>query len=77
MINDQFKARISCELETYSLEIYNRWGIKVFKSIQQKQAWDGTRSDRFLKDGIYYYVLRYKAPNRNVQTQKGSILLSR
>ena len=76
LINDQFIARISCELEFYAIEIYNRWGGKVFESVQQKQAWDGTINGRKPKNGVYYYVLRYKTSNENVQTLKGSLLLS-
>ena len=77
LINDQFISRISCELESYSLEIFNRWGTKVFESNQQKRAWDGTNNGRKLKDGVYFYVLRYKGLNEKIQTKKGSVLLSR
>jgi len=76
-INDEFTPRISCELETYSVEIYNRWGDKVFQSTQQKRAWDGTNDGNKLKDGVYFYVLKYNVLNAEIQTQKGSILLSR
>ena len=76
-INDQFISRISCELESYSLEIFNRWGEKIFQSSQQKQAWDGTKDGKNLKDGIYYYVLNYKALNESIKTIQGNVLLSR
>ena len=76
-INDQFTPRISCELETYYLEIYNRWGVSVFQTTQQKRSWDGRINGRELNGGVYYYVLQYKARNEQLQTVKGTVLLSK
>ena len=77
LINDQFIANISCDLELYSMTIFNRWGEKVFESRQQKKGWDGTKNGRKLNSGTYFYVLNYKALNEGIQTVKGSILLTR
>jgi gliding motility-associated-like protein len=38
----------------YSLQIFNRWGISVFKSNQK--PWDGGG----LPDGVYYYFIKFK-----------------
>jgi gliding motility-associated-like protein len=77
LINDQFAPSISCTLEKYSIEIYSRWGEKVFNSSQQSATWDGTKKGKALKAGVYYYVLNYKAPNEKIYTIKGNILLNR
>jgi gliding motility-associated-like protein len=77
LINDQFAPSISCTLEKYSIEIYSRWGEKVFNSSQQSATWDGTKKGKALKAGVYYYVLNYKAPNEKTHTIKGNILLNR
>jgi gliding motility-associated-like protein len=51
-LNDTFRPRFSC-LPT-SLEVYSRWGQRVFESSDYHNNWDA----RGLPDGIYYFLLR-------------------
>ena len=58
-INDLFVIR---NLETYdskNLEVFNRYGNRVYSSGNYQNDWDGSRSDngQALPDGTYYYVL--------------------
>ena len=50
--NETFKPRFSC-LPT-SLEVYSRWGQRVYQSDDYHNDWDA----RSLPDGIYYFLLR-------------------
>ncbi|MBX9851148.1 MAG: gliding motility-associated C-terminal domain-containing protein, partial [Cytophagaceae bacterium] len=36
------------------LEIYNRWGQKIYKNDDYKNNWNGTGCP----DGIYFFVIR-------------------
>ena len=58
-INDLFVIR---NLETYNtknLEVFNRYGNRVYSSGNYQNDWDGSRSEngQALPDGTYYYVL--------------------
>ncbi len=37
-----------------NLQVYNRWGIKVFQDDNYKNNWDG----KDLADGVYYYIIK-------------------
>ena len=52
LLNETFKPRFSC-LPT-SLEVYSRWGQRVYQSDEYQYNWDAKN----LPDGIYYYLLR-------------------
>lgn len=55
-INDRFFINNSC-LKEYHLEIFNRWGMKIFET--SYGGWDGyTTSGIPSPDGVYYYILK-------------------
>lgn len=59
-INDQFVILHSSDLKL-KLEIYNRWGNRVYLSNDYLNDWDGKGTDNFLGQdlpaGTYYYIL--------------------
>ena len=58
-INDYFDIKGACENNTYLLQIYDRWGIKMFTSEYRNLSWDGrTTSGMKATEGVYYYVLK-------------------
>jgi gliding motility-associated-like protein len=42
----------------YHLEIYNRWGERIFESYDVQQGWDGTFMGKPSQEGHYLYKLR-------------------
>ncbi len=48
-------------LETcFTLEVYDRWGIKMFESNSTKNCWDGTTMHGTpAKEGTYYYIAKF------------------
>lgn len=65
-LNDCFQPFISGALvdpnaDCFSMEIYDRWGIKIFESSGGfNVCWDGkTKSNTKAKDGTYYYIVRF------------------
>ncbi|WP_187320188.1 gliding motility-associated C-terminal domain-containing protein [Hymenobacter citatus] len=50
-INDFFEVTTSCPPQ---LQIFSRWGAKVYESVAYHNDWDGGTQP----DGIYYYLLR-------------------
>ncbi|MBL7950374.1 MAG: gliding motility-associated C-terminal domain-containing protein [Flavobacteriales bacterium] len=39
------------------VEVYNRWGDQLFRSVGYNQPWDGKYRDGFVPVGTYYYVI--------------------
>lgn len=46
-------------MKEYHVEIYDRWGLKVWEATADEIRWDGrSTAGKLLTDGTYYYVLR-------------------
>jgi gliding motility-associated-like protein len=76
-INDQFYIN-SSGLKEFHIEIYNRWGLKVFESDSDKIKWDGRSTAGVeLSDGTYYYILEAMSVTNKDYSTKGFINLMR
>jgi len=58
--NDRWEIININEIEPCQVEIYNRWGQKVFSANPYNNDWDGTYNGRPLSSDTYYYFLRCK-----------------
>jgi gliding motility-associated-like protein len=57
-INDEFYIANN-GMKEYHIEIYNRWGTKIFEADASEIRWDGrTTTGVQLSDGTYYYILK-------------------
>ena len=58
-INDVFKLDIDETIAACSnLQIFNRWGSKIFESVGQNVAWDGrTAAGEKVPIGTYFYII--------------------
>jgi gliding motility-associated-like protein len=78
--NEQF-ACINCakaNLAEYNLQIFDRWGNRVFETKDYTQTWIGTYNGTDTEVGTYMYMVRYrclKEPQAKIIT--GDILLVR
>jgi gliding motility-associated-like protein len=67
-VNDEFFITTS-GLNEYKLEIYDRWGVKIFESAEPNVHWDGhTTSGAMCADGTYYFVLIAISPTNDYST---------
>lgn len=59
------------------VEIYNRWGQRIFHSIGYAISWDGTYEGTPLPVASYYYIINLNDPTREPEENifKGAILL--
>ena len=46
------------EFKSIHMEIYNKWGVLVFKTDSQSQGWDGKSNGIEQPEGIYSYLIR-------------------
>jgi gliding motility-associated-like protein len=65
---------------SYSLSIYDRWGVKVFDSSSLLKAWDGKDlGGKQVTDGVYYWMLTWnaKCPDSRPTSLKGFVQVVR
>ncbi len=64
--NDEFVIHAESE-PSYSIEIYDRWGVKMYSSTNPKAYWNGkvNNSGPDAPDGVYYYIIIAKCGNTN------------
>ncbi|WP_273444842.1 gliding motility-associated C-terminal domain-containing protein [Neolewinella agarilytica] len=77
-VNDNFRLFTNCPPEDYSLVIYNRWGLKVFDSIDFNEGWDGTADGTPQEAGSYLYLMSYLFPGEEEpEVREGGFMLIR
>lgn len=57
--------------------IYNRWGNKVFETMDPKTCWDGLHNGQPLNAGVFVYHLNATLSNGETVEQQGNITLVR
>lgn len=78
-INDLFLPIANViELETYDLQIYDRWGTSIYASNNPNLGWDGTFGGTTLPMGVYAYrAYAVDAIKRDVYELRGHVTLIR
>ena len=62
---------------SFLLDIYNRYGERIFHSTDVNKGWDGTYKGKAQPMGSYSFMMQYYINNSFPQQEKGSILLIR
>ena len=76
--NERFRAFFGENVASYSLQIYNRWGQRVFTTNSKNEGWDGTLHGHAQLADTYTWVIRYKVLNNMREIYlKGTVLLIR
>ena len=76
-INDFFKISGQGMID-YQIEIFNRWGQMVYKSIDLSNGWDGTFKGKNLPTGTYVYKIKTSKYGVELKLVKsGSVALVR
>jgi gliding motility-associated-like protein len=77
-LNDKFRCIPKCELRSYSLRIYSRFGERLFGTDNIDYRWDGTYKGQDLPIGTYFYEVTYiTLGNDKTYLKKGDITLIR
>jgi hypothetical protein len=58
-------------VEEYQMEIYNRWGILVFRTEEMTRGWDGDG----LTGGVYVCRVQYKPKGGKEKVVTGSVTI--
>ena len=77
-INESFKVLGNHRFIIFQLQVYNRWGQKIFESAEPAGAWNGKCNGRDQAPGLYTWTCTY-TDNTNTYPKKlmGTILLVR
>ena len=61
--NDTWEIENIEDYPNVEIEIYNRWGVIVWRSDGYTERWDGTnyRNGKVLPDGTYFYIINLKS----------------
>lgn len=75
--NDVFRVSKTTPLASFSMQVFNRWGQKVFESRDQLQGWNGRTSNKNCDPGNYPYLIQYRKPDGTMVVLRGVLLLVR
>lgn len=77
-INDNFRPLHACDMQDYTMIIYNRYGERIYFSTDPMEAWDGKIKGTLLNMGGYVWTVKYtKTSNRQIIQKQGTVLLLR
>jgi gliding motility-associated-like protein len=72
-VNDFWEISGIQKFPRAEVNIYDRWGQNVFRSIGYVSPWDGTNRGKKLPTGSYYYVIELNSPVVYIEPYTGYI----
>jgi gliding motility-associated-like protein len=63
------------DLETFKMEIFNRWGERIYTTSDYELGWNGTTNEKECPEGIYVWVITFEDLYGNPYTQTGQVTL--
>lgn len=68
-LNEKFEIKGS-GISDYRIQIYNRWGEKVYESRDIGMSWDGTVNSKPVQQDTYVYIIEYSVTCKNQRSFK-------
>ena len=75
-VNDVFFGE-GIGVKHYEMEIYNRWGEKIFRSENVKDAWNGGVTEWYVQNDVYLYVFKITDVLGRIHLIKGHVTVLR
>lgn len=75
-MNDVFYV-YGYSISNVTMEIFDRWGERLFTSADQKVGWNGTFKGTLCKADVYVYKVSYKGLNGKTYFKTGHVTLNR
>jgi gliding motility-associated-like protein len=60
--NDTWQIDLIDQFPACEVEVYNRWGELLFRSVGYQQPWDGRYDGGLVPVGTYYYIVKLNDP---------------
>jgi gliding motility-associated-like protein len=77
LLNDNIGVIDQCNIQFISIDIFNRWGQKVFSGYDIADKWDGNFNNKPCDIGTYYYLIKAHTLSGHAINFKGDITLIR
>lgn len=77
LINNEFKMEGVVYALQFKMEIFDRWGSKIFETNNLNEGWDGTYKGNIVPDGVYTYKIRYLNLQKEFVRKVGTVTLLR
>jgi gliding motility-associated-like protein len=74
--NNGFRAVVNGE-KTFHIEVYNRWGEKLWESDDKYAYWDGTFMGEDAQQDVYAWFITVTAYDGEEYTYEGTVTLLR
>jgi len=75
--NDLFRVKNPQLVHTFSMSIFDRWGVLVYETADPYQGWDGNRNGNPATAGTYVWTIRYTDILGKTQSRSGTLILVR
>lgn len=77
-LNQYWELSFNDRITEIKVEIFDRWGFRLFSSDDKNFKWDGIFQGKLLPQGVYAYKIRYTDDDKNIeQTLYGHVTLLR
>ena len=76
-LNDIFRATVHQPLVVFRLEVFNRYGQRIFFTTDPHKGWDGTLGGKAFSSDVFVWQCRYQFPGKKAEFQKGTVTLIR
>lgn len=76
-LNDLFRAITNDQITSFRLEVYDRYGNLIFKTINPKKGWDGTVKGIPMPSGLFAWQCFFQLDGQELEYMKGSVILLR
>jgi len=76
-VNDVFRIEGITYQKLGQFSVFNRYGQRIFETVDAKAGWDGSFNEKPCDMGIYYYLIQLLYPDGKTKTLKGDVLLIR
>lgn len=73
--NDVFTPLLFGDMQSYSFQVYNRWGQVVFQTTERGVGWDGNYRGKNQDTNIFVWKCTYQLNGGKVENRKGTVLL--
>lgn len=77
-LNDTFGAHLgNCELKSFAMSVYNRWGQLIFQTRDQYERWTGATNGSTPQTGTYIFTCVWEDMAGHIHRHKGAVVLIR
>jgi gliding motility-associated-like protein len=76
-LNDEFLPKYQCDLTLENFSVYNRFGQRIFFTLNKYKGWNGLQNSKLADMGTYYWYIEGVDHNHQKISKKGDVTLIR